>query len=220
MNTSLNGYSEQMKDIENELADAQLMLDRTLAFDGTVNMTTANDLLLKVLTVNSTINGEYNRANRTLTRLWEQQIIIKDTWTYLNMLNISAQELLMNLTIARGDTEEAEMLLEDFYDKFNSLRGNLSSLAVRYDMLRRHLLSINQTALNSSVSLDNAEAKFDLLVREVDIRIEEANETLVKASQLNSTISSTQAIVQMNRDSVNELLVSFLSCMFQRLNSI
>lgn len=209
MNTSLISYSQRIEDIENELDDAQRMLDRARDYDGTVNMTTVNELLSQLLMVNSTIAGEYFRANRTISLLLQEQQMISNAWIKLNLLNMTAQELLDNLTIARDDTEEAAILVQRFDETYNLLRGNLSVLAVRYDMLRQRLLLINQTVANASVTVDDAGVSFGTLVTEIDTRIDEANMTLGIAVQLNSTINATQVAAQMTLDSANRLLVSF-----------
>lgn len=175
-------------------------------------MTTVNELLLELLMINSTIAGDYSVANRTLTLLQLDQRIIKDTWTELNSLNDSAQELIVNLTLARDNTGEAELLLIEFNAKYFSLRRNLTSLAVQFDVLRRRFLSVNERATNASMSLDNAESDFDRLVIEVDMEIEEENKTQSAAQQLNRTVNSTQTTAQMALDRVNYLLVSYF-CM-------
>ena len=208
MNSSINGYYEQIADIENELAEARIKLNQAIAFDGTVNMTTINDLLLELLMLNSTIAGEYSTANRTLMLLRREQQTIKDTWTELNSLNASAQDILENLTIANGNTAEAEMLLQEFNEKYDLLRRNLSSLAVHFDMLRRRFYAINETATNASLSLDSAESSFSDLVREVNMTTGEANVALFTAMQLNSTINTTEIAVEMTLARVNDLLVS------------
>lgn len=208
MNASLNRYSEQVEDIENELADARRMLDRAIAFDGTVNMTTVNELLSELLALNSTIAGDYMRANETFKLLRQDHEIIKVTWMELNTLNESAQELLVNLTDARANTDEAAMLLADFNDRYYLLKRNLTLLAVRLDMLRRRFLTVEERVSNASVPLDNAEADFNHLVMEVDERLKEENKTLATAVQLNITVNSTEATAQMTLERVNELLVS------------
>ena len=211
MNITITTYFNQIEEIEQELVDAQRMLDRAIAFDGTVNMTTVNELLSDLLAVNSSLAAEYFRANRNVTLLLRDAEMINDTWTELNMLNETVQELIENLTIGRMNTEEARDLLQNFNETHDSLRRNITLLAVRFDMLQRQFLSINATAANISVYLDNAEVQCDELETAIDTKLEEANETLGLAVQLNSTINSTQAVVQMTLDSVNQLLVGVIT---------
>ena len=187
------------------------MLDNAIAFDGTVNMTSVTELTSQLSIVNSTIAREYYTANRTVALLLEEQQMITDIWEELNMLNALAQELFINLTLARNSTEEAEILVQRFNETYTLLRRNLSSLAVRYDMLSSQLLVINQIASNASMSLDNAEVDFDSLVTEVNTSIAAANSALLKAIQLNSTINATQAAAQMTLENVDRLMVSFLA---------
>lgn len=208
MNATLNHYSEQVEDIENELADARRMLDRAIAFDGTVNMTTVNELLSELLALNSTITGDHMRANKTFKLLRQDHEMIKVTWTELNSLNESAQELLVNLTVARANTDEAAMLLADFNNRYYLLKRNLTLLAVHFDMLRRRFLTVDERVSNASVLLGNAEADFDHLVTEVGVRLNEENKTLEMAVQLNITLNSTEATAQMTLERVNKLMVS------------
>ena len=197
-----------MEDIEHELADARRMLDRAIAFDGTVNMTTVDELLSEILALNSTIAGDYLRANRTFKYLRRDHEMIKDTWTELNSLNESVQELLVNLTVARANTDEAEMLLKAFNESYYLSKRNLTLLAVRFDMLRRQFLTVDERGSNASMLLDNAEADFDHLVMEVDVRLEEENKALETAVELNVTVNSTKATAQMTLERVDRLLVS------------
>ena len=186
------------------------MLDNAIGYDGTVNMTSVAELLSQMSAVNSTIARHLYTANRTTALILEEQQMITDLWGELNMLNELAQELFVNLTLARNSTQEAEILVQTFTEAYTLLRRNLSSLAVRYDMLNNQVLLINQIASNASMSLVNAEADFDSLVNDVDTSVAEANSVLLKAIELNSTINATQAAAQMTLDSVNRLLVSFL----------
>ena len=185
------------------------MLDNAIGYDGTVNMTSVAELLSQMSAVNSTIARYLYTANRTTALILEEQQMITDIWGELNLLNELAQELFVNLTLARNSTEEAEVLVQIFNEVYTLLRRNLSSLAVRYDMLNSQVLLINQIATNASMSLVNAEADFDSLVTDVDTSVAEANSVLLKAAELNSTINATQAAAQMTLDSVNRLLVSF-----------
>ena len=208
LNASINHYSGQVEDIENELADARRMLDRAIAFDGTVNMTTVKELLSELLALNSTIAGDYMRANKTFKLLQQDHKMIKDTWMELNSLNESAQELLVNLTVARANTDKATILLADFNDRYYLLKRNLTLLAVHFDMLRRQFLTVHERVSNASVLLGDAEADFDHLVMEVDVRLEEENRTLEMAVQLNITVNSTEATARVMLERINKLLVS------------
>ena len=185
------------------------MLDNAIGYDGTVNMTSVAELLSQMSAVNSTIARHLYTANRTTALILEEQQMITDIWEELNMLNELVQELFVNLTLARNSTQEAEILVQIFNEAYTLLRRNLSSLAVRYDVLNNQVLLINQIASNASMSLVNAEADFDSLVNDVDTSVAEANSVLLMAIELNSTINATQAAAQMTLDSVNRLLVSF-----------
>lgn len=208
MNVTINGYTVRVETIENELVDAQRMLDNAIGYDGTVNMTSVAELLARMSTINSTIAQYLFTANRTTALILDEQQMITNIWGELNMLDELAQELLVNLTIARNSTEEAEVLVQIFNEAFILLRSNLSSLAVRYNMLNSQILLTNQIASNSSMLLENAEADFNSFVTDVNASVTLANSVLLMAIELNTTINETQAVAQMTLDSLNGLLVS------------
>jgi hypothetical protein len=184
------------------------MLDNAIGYDGTVNMTSVAELVSQLSAINSTIARHFYTANRTTALILEEQQMIMDIWEELNMLDEVAQELSVNLTLARNSTEEAEVLVQRLNESYTLLRRNLSSLAVRYSTLSNQVLLINQIASNATMFLENAEADFDSLVTEVDASAAVANSVQLKAIQLNSTISETQEAAHMTLDSVNKLLVS------------
>lgn len=204
----ITGYSERVVEIQDELAEAQRMLDAAIAFDGTVNMTTVNDLLVELLMINTTLASEFSRANATFTLVLRDQQSIKNSWNELNMLNESALELAVNLSRGIDITRQAEGLIQDFNETFNSLTSRLTLLAVRFNALHTKFLSINASVANASVSLDDIEADFDSLVTELESRQRDVNETLLLAKQLNTTVISTQSVAQMTLNSVNQLMVS------------
>ena len=185
------------------------MLDNAIGYDGTVNMTTVVELSSQLSAVNSTIAREYYTANRTIALILDERQMITEIWEELNMLNQSAQVLFVNLSLARNTTEEAEIQVQIFNEEYTLLRRNLSSLAVRYDMLSNQIVMINQIANNASMSLENAEADFSSLAADVNTSTARANSALLKATQLNNTINATLIAAQMTLDSVNRLLVSF-----------
>lgn len=209
MNVTINGHSVRVETIENELVDAQRMLDNAIGYDGTVNMTTVVELSSQLSAVNSTIAREYYTANRTIVLILEEQQMITEIWEELNMLNETAQALLVNLSLANNTTEEVEILVQRFNVAYTLLRSNLSSLAVRYNMLSDVVVLISQIASNASLFLENAEDDFNSLAADVNTSTVRANSALLKAIQLNSTINATQTAAQTTLDSVNRLLVSF-----------
>lgn len=209
----------QLERIDSELVAAQRMLDDAIAFDGTVNMTSVTELASQLSAVNSTISQQYYTANRTIALILEEQQMITDSWNKLNILEELAQELLVNLTLAQNDTEEATMIVQIFNSTYTLLRGNLSSLSARYDVLNSQLLLINQMASNVSTTLDNTEVNFNLLVTDVNTSIAEASLALLKAIQLNNTINETQIAIQMAQNNAHGLLVSVVMLTSQCLTT-
>lgn len=208
LNITIDGYSVRVETIENELVDAQRMLDNAIGYDGTVNMTSVAELMSQLSAINSTIASHLYTANRTTALILEEQQIIIDIWGELNMLDELAQELFVNLTLARNSTEETEILVQRFNESYTLLRRNLSSLAVHNSTLSDQVLLLNQITSNASMYLENAEADFYSLVTDVNASVAVANSVLLTAIDLNTTISETQSAAQMTLDSVNRLLVS------------
>lgn len=198
---------KRTKDIKWQLYIAEEMLNRTAAFDGTINDTSVNEEVQRIAVYNATVASLVTRAHELLSELDQDQMQAFSNWTYINEVESRIEDLLTNLSSADSDIERVEELLEDFEIDRQALYMNLSMLSDEAYYLQSQLVALNSSLVN--VSRDSREAYDNVqqLISELTVLRSLTDQLLNLTQQLNYYIESTRAASQQLIQSTNNLVV-------------
>ena len=169
-----------------------MMLSESFAFDGSFNMTLVTDLRMELLLHNITIATHAANTNMSLTLLTQAESTILLLWSDLSALNMSIENVLLDLTEEEANVYSALSTLEDYQNVYDSLRSNLSSLDVHANSVNAQINILNEVIANASQDAYTLNERVLELNSEVTGRQQEAMAALNVARQINDSVTSAQ----------------------------
>lgn len=157
-------------EIEGDLDEVERILEQLEQYDGTVNMTSVQDLEMRLRELNTTVAALSTAANRSLAQLVRDQNAIHAAWNEILMLNSEVEDLSVNFTEGESRIESINLLLDVINMTHAELRRNLTSLDMRANRIAMQLASATQRTENLTMDVSSANSTLLMLTEEVEQR--------------------------------------------------
>lgn len=170
MNSTLIMFINCIGEIEGDLDEVERILEQLEQYDGTVNMTSVQDLEMRLRELNTTVAALSTAANRSLAQLVRDQNAIHAAWNEILMLNSEVEDLSVNFTEGESRIESINLLLDVINMTHAELRRNLTSLDMRANRIAMQLASATQRTENLTMDVSSANSTLLMLTEEVEQR--------------------------------------------------
>ena len=211
INETISEMDELTTDTEQQLIRARQMLAVTAAFNGTVNLTSVNELVQQIAFYNSTIASLVASAQKLYSELVSNQAHAETIWADIDAEEVMIQALLTNSSLAEADIDGVRELASQLDTEREYLRTNLSGLSLSATDLLTELADLNISVVNASRDSSEAYASVQELLSNLTMLRSQTGNILNIALQLNTSIETTRTASRHLVENTNTLVVCYSS---------
>ena len=211
INETVSEMDELTTDTEQQLIRARQMLAVTAAFNGTVNLTSVNELVQQIAFYNSTIASLVASAQKLFSELVSNQAQAETIWADIDAEEVMIQALLTNSSIAEVDIDGVRELASQLDTEREYLRTNLSDLSLSATDLLTELADLSISVVNASRDSSEAYASVQELLSNLTMLRSQTGNVLNIALQLNTSIATTRTASRHLVENTNALVVCYSS---------
>ena len=181
--------------IDQDLDRLDLILNQLEQFNGTINMTSVEELERRLQQLNNTAASLSREAAQSLAQLRQDVAVIDAASAQIVALNSTAESIIQgNLTEGESRLEPIAMLLDAISSTYATLRRNLTDLDVRAGRLGQSLVELSARADSLANGLVAANSSLGALSEEVERRSREVEVLMALVQALNESLLSLERV--------------------------
>ncbi len=192
MNMTLGVFYQRVDRIGADLDNAEILLNISNAFDGTINMTDVVALGARLRQLNATAFSLGNEANGSISQLQADQLLVQESCSNISSLNESAQVLLLRYEETTANATSALRFVRTLNRTFMNLRRNLTRLDMMARQIEERVSMVVLRTANATLRLDNLNSSLVEAYGELYRREAELEELGNLVRMYNATVASLE----------------------------